>query len=580
MQVRNIFVILIAGLSVVSASQKASCQDSEFCRVPVPDEVFCDDFSDGSLADGQPVSWRTLSGQTSLRDDSLVISRQIPGFPRVTVSPAPTLSDISIRSQIRLPQGGQIGFATRTGAVGPRGDYGGFLWGDRAVVGIGGSNSEVFADAPFEFDYTTEDTLIQFDVFDDHLQFWAWPAGETMPSEPLVSAVNDELSEGGFYLWASVGDSGDSETTGMFRFVQVATQPIRPLSEPSTGEEFAITIPANLESLEGDDGSDGDEDFPNGIRMHIVYHADQFADLGGFPADIVGQAYRPDVSVTQAAEFYQHGVTNYLGTFTGNPHQLSLVYDENLPNVEDLTLVVQGDRTFSTNNVTTPEGTKEFDIVAMFDEPYEYDPSKGDLFLETSYQSASAFPVDATLQHHTSDWIFAGSDDAAQASARGTRAIVTRWLFDITPGDFDNDHDLNTADLDRLATRIREQAFSRRVDLNEDGQIDMQDHRHWVIDLKGTWYGDANLDGEFNSGDLVAVFTVGKYESEQESGWAEGDWNADGVFGSGDLVFAFQDGGYEQGPRVAVAAVPEPSTGLLLAFAATFAVSSTRRKRP
>jgi len=34
---------------------------------------------------------------------------------------------------------------------------------------------------------------------------------------------------------------------------------------------------------------------------------------------------------------------------------------------------------------------------------------------------------------------------------------------------------------------------------------------------------DSNLYGEFNSGDLVVVFTTGKYRVDEMSGWAEGD---------------------------------------------------------
>ena len=32
----------------------------------------------------------------------------------------------------------------------------------------------------------------------------------------------------------------------------------------------------------------------------------------------------------------------------------------------------------------------------------------------------------------------------------------------------------------------------------------------WVNDLKNTWIGDANLDLEFNSGDMVQVFVAGQ----------------------------------------------------------------------
>ena len=76
--------------------------------------------------------------------------------------------------------------------------------------------------------------------------------------------------------------------------------------------------------------------------------------------------------------------------------------------------------------------------------------------------------------------------------------------------------------------------------------------------------GDSNFDGAFGSSDLVVVFTAGKYEADTAAGWAEGDWNGDLKFSSSDLVTAFTDGGYEAGPRAAVAAVPEPSSIVLL----------------
>ena len=87
------------------------------------------------------------------------------------------------------------------------------------------------------------------------------------------------------------------------------------------------------------------------------------------------------------------------------------------------------------------------------------------------------------------------------------------------------------------------------------------------VDLQFALMGDANLDGEFNSGDFVDVFQSGKFETGELARWSEGDWNADERFDSGDFVVAFQDGGYEMGVRAAVAAVPEPSSWMLLALA-------------
>jgi hypothetical protein len=72
------------------------------------------------------------------------------------------------------------------------------------------------------------------------------------------------------------------------------------------------------------------------------------------------------------------------------------------------------------------------------------------------------------------------------------------------------------------------------------------------------WIGDANLDLEFNSSDMVQVFVPGKYEKVVLAGWEEGDWNGDRNFDSGDMVSAFVEGGYEKGQRLAAAA-PEPT---------------------
>jgi hypothetical protein len=63
--------------------------------------------------------------------------------------------------------------------------------------------------------------------------------------------------------------------------------------------------------------------------------------------------------------------------------------------------------------------------------------------------------------------------------------------------------------------------------------------------------GDSNLDGIFNSADLVLIFQAGKYEDgiDHNASFAEGDWNGDGDFDSRDLVHAFAFGLYATGLR-------------------------------
>ncbi len=101
----------------------------------------------------------------------------------------------------------------------------------------------------------------------------------------------------------------------------------------------------------------------------------------------------------------------------------------------------------------------------------------------------------------------------------------------------------------------------------------------WVDDLRKTYFGDANLDGEFNSTDFVDVLGRGQYEDNiaDNSQWEDGDWSGDGEFDSTDFVVALTAGGYEVGPRAAVASVPEP-TGLILLASRPGAGRSTPSK--
>ena len=79
----------------------------------------------------------------------------------------------------------------------------------------------------------------------------------------------------------------------------------------------------------------------------------------------------------------------------------------------------------------------------------------------------------------------------------------------------------------------------------------------------------------------MTAFQAGKYEDNipMNAGWEEGDWNADLDFDSSDFVTAFVDGGFEQGPLAAVAAVPEPSSIVLLVSAVIGFWSIGRRRR-
>ncbi len=136
------------------------------------------------------------------------------------------------------------------------------------------------------------------------------------------------------------------------------------------------------------------------------------------------------------------------------------------------------------------------------------------------------------------------------------------------PGDFNNDGLLTAIDIDLLSAEVRKGSNDTAYDLNGDELVDQADREVWVHGLKNTFFGDANLDGEFDTADLVQVLSIGKYETGIEADWSEGDWDGSHAFGTGDMVVALTEGAYEQGPAPRAHAVPEPTSLLLLALGA------------
>ncbi len=134
-------------------------------------------------------------------------------------------------------------------------------------------------------------------------------------------------------------------------------------------------------------------------------------------------------------------------------------------------------------------------------------------------------------------------------------------------GDFDVSRSLDISDIDRLATAVRQSESLTAYDLTGDDVFAADDLRYWTTQLANTWTGDVNLDGEFNSNDLVAVFQAGKYETRQVASWREGDWTGDGIFTTADFVIAFEDGAYDNGRRLATQTVPESSTLSIIVIA-------------
>ncbi len=132
-------------------------------------------------------------------------------------------------------------------------------------------------------------------------------------------------------------------------------------------------------------------------------------------------------------------------------------------------------------------------------------------------------------------------------------------------GDIDSDGMLTVEDLDQLTDAIRQGLTDSIFDVNDDGIVTLADRVSWITDIRRTVFGDANLDGEFNSADLLQLFQTGEYEDgvPGNSTWGEGDFGGDFEFDSDDLILALQTGAYGQGP-VAASPIPEPTSFLFV----------------
>ncbi len=133
-------------------------------------------------------------------------------------------------------------------------------------------------------------------------------------------------------------------------------------------------------------------------------------------------------------------------------------------------------------------------------------------------------------------------------------------------GDFNADGNIDVEDVNLLLVEVHGGMDDPSFDLTGDALVNETDLNVWVNEIKGTWMGDANLDGEFSTADFVQVFQAGEYEDgiAENSLWHEGDWNGDLEFDSSDFLKAFQVGAFEQGPRPAAQNVPEPASLVIL----------------
>ena len=209
--------------------------------------IFIDTFDDGDYADNAPTTWTLRSntpGALSAASGDLVISPNANSEAFVAADAVQyILGDTSVRTQGRITENGGSLIVTARNQV--EADTQHYFAGAGYYESLGGSlffagrngpgtNSTFFGpNMRLPFDVRTVDAVIQLDVIGDRISAWAWQAGEEMPDEPMMSAVDSTYSDPGFVRLA-LGNTneGTGNSSAVFRYVHVADAPIVP--EPAT----------------------------------------------------------------------------------------------------------------------------------------------------------------------------------------------------------------------------------------------------------------------------------------------------------------------------------------------------------
>jgi hypothetical protein len=226
----RIGMLILAALAIVPLLSVVSetVLDQHTARAAT---IFNDDFSDGDLDDGVPVTWTPfLSSQISVQDGELSVSSATgQPFPAAQVENL-DISDTSLQTEFLLRQGAGVIVYVRTTAKAGQfqraGYYGGLLADGTAVIGFDGSGEEL-SRTTTTLNPTQQYITMQLDAINDTLALWLWESGNSKPETPLLSVSDDSGFEGDI----AVGIPGSGEAA--FRYVHVADTPIPDVPEPS-----------------------------------------------------------------------------------------------------------------------------------------------------------------------------------------------------------------------------------------------------------------------------------------------------------------------------------------------------------
>jgi RNA polymerase sigma factor (sigma-70 family) len=193
--------------------------------------IFFDDFEDGNVTDGDPVTWlfgRTNGTRQIVSGDYVLSGSDVSSYADGSIS----FRDGSIRTQLRFLQSNDSSIAyvfSRSPTFGP--SYVGAIRRDGLLAIIESFDADPFiqihSETPTSLDPVTRDVVLQLDAFGNRISLFAWHAGDPKPNQPQLVVFDDTLTFGdvgiGMDFDARVGAGGQSQVA--FRHFAAVPEP-------------------------------------------------------------------------------------------------------------------------------------------------------------------------------------------------------------------------------------------------------------------------------------------------------------------------------------------------------------------
>jgi hypothetical protein len=242
-----------------------------------------------------------------------------------------------------------------------------------------------------------------------------------------------------------------------------------------------VVSPSSAEDVDGDflfsdTGGPG--------RLQYLFPASDFASLPESHRLIVGWNLRSDKTQTEPVDWTFNNFKIWMSTT--DKDSLTSIFDDN--SGSDKTLVHDGTITKTFVVTGPPEGPKDFGGGTPLHTPFDYDPSQGNLLMESEvFENSVPFPGPTIDAQSTAEaTLLAGPPGSTSGSLYNSNGVF-QFVFVPEPllGDLNVDGEVNGLDVDPFVDVLLNGPYQPEADMNEDQVVNGLDVDPFVAAVVG-----------------------------------------------------------------------------------------------